>query len=211
MDKFKLLAMAAAISAGLLGSAGVMAANNPSEASPTRSTGDFDITFFNETQIVLYGLEDIDLYSTDSTVAPGTVDFTTPAPGQQTYTPICVASNIGSGDATTADNFYEIALSSTNDFQLENSAGSVSVPYSLILKNINSPLNTWGGAGNSDGGEYYDNTVLVADSTDITNSIQAECPSDTTAGRIIDVDLTGATAVAAGVYSDTVTVVVAPI
>ena len=210
MKKFKTLALAAAVSAGVLGSAGVMAAVNPSEPSNDRSEGQFDITFFNETKIVLYGLDDIDLYSTESADVPGSVDFDNPSPGQRTFTPICVASNIGSGDSGISDNYYEIALWSTNDFQLENSAGTVSVPYSLTLKNINSPLNKWGGGDGSAGGDYYENDVLVADSTDIQNSIQADCPSDTARGRIIDVELTGTDTVAAGVYSDTVTVVVAP-
>ena len=198
MKKFKTLALAAAISAGLLGSAGVMAATQ-GELSDTRSEGTFDITFFNETQIILYGLEDIDLFSTSPSVSGD----------EFKYTPVCVASNIGSSDTDVDDNKYEIALSSDQDFKLESGeSGLGNIPYKLTVVDTGVPKGTWGDGGAVDNGAY-DDTALQVDSL-LVNEPPA-CNSTDSVDRVIRVDLVDALAAAAGVYSDTVTVTVAPL
>ncbi len=85
MKTLKTLALATAVSAGLLGSAGAIAANNPPSATPLKSSGDFEILFDNGTQLKLYGLKDVDITQSDATADPS---------GLNGSTPVCVAANV---------------------------------------------------------------------------------------------------------------------
>ncbi|WP_157674151.1 hypothetical protein [Endozoicomonas ascidiicola] len=175
----------------------VCAAFNPPDPDNTSSTGTFDITFYNETQILLYGLKDVVFHSTSATAAPSEVEAG--------FTPFCVAETIG---GKSSANQYEISLASSNDFNLKNAADVVSIPYTLTVMNGGTAIRdgVWGGGKNPSG--FFSTEKLPAD---VAIGGTYTCDSSLTVNRSIKVDVTGSTPVAAGVYNDTVTVIVTPI
>ncbi len=146
------------------------------------STGKFDITFFNETEIKLFGLEDITLFND-----------TDPSSGDKTGTSkVCVASNVPN---------YNVTLTSNQSFELSGGSGTTdTIAYSLVFDD-GSTQGTWDTAAGNDktvGGFLRTNTstsdTTCVDGTDITVTLA---------------DAAYASA-ATGVYTDTVTVTVAP-
>ena len=102
MKTLKTLALATAVSTGLLGSVGAMAANDGT--LDTTSQGDFDITFSKDDQARIWGLVDLNL--TDSNGSDGTAlehNF-------------CVFSN----KSGTGSNQYDMQIDSANGFKLIN-------------------------------------------------------------------------------------------
>ncbi|WP_067516286.1 hypothetical protein [Endozoicomonas ascidiicola] len=178
-----------------------LAAVNPTEPGISNSEGSFTITYFNGTKILLYGLKDITLTS-DAADSP-----VTSAQGEH-VTPFCVAE--------TAESLpYQISLASANNFELKTTSsllGAPTIPYLVTVQSSNSgTLNSVGvwGAGEHASGVFVKNDNLLADSA--IGSAPYICNSSATEGRSIKVGLTGDAKVPAGVYSDTVTVVVSPI
>ena len=123
MKTFKTLTLAAAISAGLLGSAGVMAANDGSPGAS--STGEFLIEFEVDGQIVIKGMDNITL--------PDGANDDGDLIGWDT---VCV------GTTSSAGSYSVTAATDTGDFKLTNTTGGSggTAPYTLYYADgINNP------------------------------------------------------------------------
>ncbi|WP_422135310.1 MULTISPECIES: hypothetical protein [unclassified Endozoicomonas] len=181
--EFKKVAVALALSAGLA-SFGLQAATNPGSPSDTTSSGDFDITLYNSTQIQIYGLDDVEIVDTGTADATGT-------------TPVCVAANV--------DNF-NISMSSTSAFNLTNAGGASNIPYTLTLQDSGGTAiadGVWGVGQNSNGEQ---SSTDLARTTGNFADVASGCSGSYSI--LVTPDYTGA---ADGLYADTVTVEVAPI
>ncbi|WP_299734427.1 hypothetical protein [uncultured Endozoicomonas sp.] len=186
----------------ILFASSLFAASNPAAPGTKESSGTFTITYYNGTKILLYGLQDIELTSDDANTSPNPTSLT-----GQAYTPFCVAETPNTGP-------YQIALSSDTDFALKNSSTTSSaknIPYTLTVKSDTTDIGTWGtGSGNTKKGEFIQSPALTPDSSILSSDGPYTCSSTNTTGRSIAVALTGTDAADAGIYTDTVTVTVAP-
>ncbi|WP_062265977.1 hypothetical protein [Endozoicomonas arenosclerae] len=190
--EFKKVAVAIALSAGLA-SSGLQAATNPPVATNGSSTGNFDITLNNNTQIRIYGLQDVVIDDAGTGVATGT-------------TPVCVASNVDD---------FNISMSALGGtFELSNTAAvgagaaAANVPYTLQLQNnVDSDIanGLWGGSGLGEG--IQSPTALARSSNDPVN-LPANCTGANSYKIKVTPTYTGA---APGVYTGTATVTVSPI
>lgn len=131
MKTFKTLALAAAVSAGLLSSAGVMAARQ-GELGAT-SDGDFDILYVKGQQVRIWGLKD---FVFDNSSAGGLTQSEN----------ICVFSN-----GNNSSNQYKLTVTSDNGdagdsdeyFKLSDGADvPTTVNYSFVFKD-NSGTSVW--------------------------------------------------------------------
>ena len=112
MKKFKTLALATAVSAGLLGSAGVMAAPVQGELG-NYSEGKFDINLKIEPQVKISSLEDLDLKYTGNSPAFGLAQF-------------CVhSSDTGSKYKIKASTTYDDGVEKSDKFALGNGSKSI--------------------------------------------------------------------------------------
>lgn len=187
MNKFKLLAMAAAISAGLLGSAGVMAAQDSELVENDVAKGWFDIFLFNNSEAKIWGLED---YIFDN------------ASGDTITKPVCVWTN--------TDEFRMTVESSNGNFTLQDAGDAKGADYTVTIDDgEGTDPAVWGD------GEYTSGFSPLTDfivGTGITDP-DADCgAAGATRNVNVKIDLTRATPLAdPGAYSDRVTLTVAPI
>ena len=112
MKTFKTLALAAAISAGLLGAAGAMAEKQGTLGST--SDGDFDITLVHAAGVRIWGLQDFNFNTEAGTTL------------QQRAINICVFTNSSS---STTDGQYDI-VATGSDPELSSGAGQT-LPYTV--------------------------------------------------------------------------------
>lgn len=186
----------------LVAATAVMAAVNPESPGIKSSEGSFRITYFNGTQILIYGLEDIELSSADATESPTSANLK-----GKDFTPFCVAETPETGH-------YEISISSPTNFKLTSSSvGATNIPYILTVQSSENghitEVGQWGwGDDTHKSGTFAQNEALTADS-----GIKPPytCNSSLSQGRTISVELVDPDLVSAGAYADEVTVTVAPI
>ena len=191
MKKFKTLALAAAVSAGLLSSAGVMAARQ-GELGAT-SDGDFEINYNVSPSVRIWGLEDMSFTGNLSSGDKDTFNF-------------CTYSN------NTDEVLIEVESENT-DFALNptDAAGGL-LPYTVTIvdKDVAATTDTWGKdnlATGTQGSFRYpaDKTVGVVDGDNL-------CIGTSYEQNTLTVDILPVTgSIADGVYSDTVTLTVTPI
>ncbi len=191
MKKFKTLALAAAVSAGLLASTGVMAAEDGGLETNGPSVGWFDIFLYNNAKAKIWGLEDFTF--------TGTTDPNTDSKN------VCVWTNTSE---------YRMTVESDNgDFKLKDAADGVGADYTVTIKNTQGTEYTeiWGaGAGqNGDGFTPTTDFIVGTGNYAIEPTTDAAC-----AGRQnvnVKIDLSNVNAAVTGAYSDRVTLTVAPI
>lgn len=187
MNKFKLLAMAAAVSAGLLGSAGVMAAQDSELVTDGPASGWFDIFLFNNAQAKIWGLED---YIFDATS------------GDTLDKDVCVYTN-------TAE-FRMTVESSNGDFTLLDAADAKGADYKVTIEDKEgTDPEVWGAGEYASGFSPLTDFIVGANTTDPN----VDCGgSNATRNVNVKIDLTRALPLAdPGAYSDRVTLTVAPI
>ena len=187
MNKFKLLAMAAAVSAGLLGSAGVMAAQDSELVTDGPASGWFDIFLFNNAEAKIWGLED---YIFDATS------------GDSLTKDVCVYTN--------TEEFRMTVESDNGDFTLLDAADAKGADYKVTIGDINGSASEVWGAGEYTSG-FSPLTDFIVGAT-MTNP-NVDCGgSGATRNVNVQIDLTRASPLAdPGAYSDRVTLTVAPI
>ena len=199
MNTFKTLALAAAVSAGLLGSTGVMAARQ-GELGVT-SDGDFEINFQKGSIAKIWGFDDINL--TDQTIdeANAVTDN------------ICVFTN-----KAVNSNDFKLEIESTNAFQL---AGSGETSDGTDIPTIDYDIKVAGiqgeGTGELDNSEVthgIDNTVN-SDQSPLNAGPILEQPRplfDCAGSENFKVSVWAASlaSIQTGTYSDTVTLTVTP-
>ena len=181
MKTFKTLALVAVISAGMLGTSGVMAAFNPEETSPQRSSGNFEIKLFNETGIQVYGLDDVEMYKS----VGGLYNVTAP---------VCVAANVET---------YKMRLESQGGFQFNNNSN---LAYTVELQAISGnpiPDAKWG-VGLLESGDYSETPV----DRDGSNT-QLGCTTERKHQFFIN--LPNGDSADVGTYTDQITVTVEPV
>ncbi|WBA80953.1 hypothetical protein [Endozoicomonas sp. GU-1] len=126
MKTLKTLALATAVSAGLLGSVGVMAANQGSLGA--NSNGDFDITLVHASGVRIWGLEDFtfDTNGDDSTLQSSNKD-------------LCIFTN----DATSStDGQYDI-IATGSSLTLSNGVPADALVYKVEFKDSNSSTGSY--------------------------------------------------------------------
>lgn len=191
--EFKKVAVALALSAGLA-SFGLQAATNPGSPTDNSSSGDFDITLYNNSKIQIFGLEDVEINDTDG--LPGAADATG-------FTPVCVAAN--------TDQFNISMSTAGGTFELTNTdsgAGAANIPYTLQLKDAGGSNVTdglWGDSGNNSG--ELSGTALNVTTNDFGN-LPACSGAANSYSILVTPDYTSADP---GIYTGTATVVVSPI
>ena len=188
MNKFKLLAMAAAVSAGLLGSAGVMAAQDSGLVTDGPASGWFDIFLFNNAEAKIWGLED---YIFDATS------------GNSLSKDVCVYTN--------TEEFRMTVESDNGDFTLLDAADAKGADYTVTIEDKESTPNNgiWGDGEYDSGFSPLTDFVVGATMTDPN----VDCGgSNATRNVNVKIDLTRVSPLAdPGAYSDRVTLTVAPI
>ena len=191
MNKFKLLAMAAAVSAGLLGSAGSMAANQGPLGQT--SQGDFDITYVKGQQVRIWGLKD---FVFDNSSADGLTRSEN----------ICVFSN-----GNNSSNQYKLTVTSDNGdagdsgeyFILSDGADApTTVNYSFVFKDSNG-ASVWSTADDDSRDQVVEiNAGLLVDQPN---------PNEDCVATNATIDITIPTApTQTGVYTDGITLLVEP-
>ena len=187
MDKFKLLAMAAAISAGLLGSAGVMAAQDSELVEDGPASGWFDIFLFNNAEAKIWGLED---YIFDD------------ASGDSIEKGVCVYTN--------TDEFRMTVESSNGDFTLLDAANGKGADYKVTIEDKGgTDPEVWGDGEYTSGFSPLTDFVVGATTTDPDVDCGA---ANATRNVNVKIDITRTSSLAdPGAYSDRVTLTVAPI
>ncbi|MBO9494599.1 hypothetical protein J7438_10925 [Thalassotalea sp. G20_0] len=191
MKTFKTLALVVAVSAGLLSSAGVMAARQGT-VGPT-SNGDFEINYNVNPSVRIWGLEDMSFTGSLGSAVTDNFNF-------------CTYSN------NTDKVLIEVASTNT-DFALNTTAVSGGpIPYTVTIvdKDVSTTTDTWG-AGNlasgTQGSFQYsaDKTVVGEDPNNVCIGTAYELNK-------LTVDIPAVSGVIAdGVYSDIVTLTVTPI
>ncbi|WP_252177021.1 hypothetical protein [Endozoicomonas sp. 4G] len=185
------IAIAVALSAGMA-SSGLQAATNPGSPSDSSSTGDFDITLYNNSKIQIYGLEDVEINDTDG--LPGATNATG-------STPVCVAANAAQ---------FNISMgTASGTFELTNtdSGSGTTVPYTLQLKDAGGTDTSdglWGVGGNNSGELSGDDLTVT---TNDFNNVSA-CSGANSYSIVVAPDYTNADP---GIYTGTATVTVSPI
>ncbi len=191
MKKFKTLALAAAVSAGLLSSTGVMAARQ-GELGAT-SDGDFEINYNVSPSVRIWGLEDMSFTGPLTSEVSDTFDF-------------CTYSN------NTDEVLIEVESTNT-DFALNTTAAAGGlIPYTVTIvdQNAAGTTDTWGDENLASGAQGFfrypaDSTAGVADGDNVCigtgydlNTLTVKIPAVSSS-------------IGDGVYSDTVTLTVTPI
>lgn len=186
MKTFKTLALAAAVSAGVLGASEVMAA--PVQGGlGTESVGKFDITFKKDAKAAIWGMRDL----------PFTKDETKTLNA-------CVYSS-------TAGVQFQVSTA-TGNFSLTD--GSNTAPFDVTIKSTKTPAHTakWGagGLGHEDISPVNFNVTGATEPTpDDGSPITSVCTGD---DQTIDIDvsLTGTASLVDGEYTETITLTVEP-
>ncbi|MGB0360672.1 MAG: hypothetical protein ACPGEF_04585 [Endozoicomonas sp.] len=188
MKTFKTLALATAVSASLLATTGVMAATQ-GDFGIASSQGSFDISLFNETEVRIFGLEDVSLVNPNDTPTPGDLSGNTN---------VCVYANVPN---------YTVSLASTNGFALQGGSGTEdSVRYNLDYEREGAASETWSSRpGDNRSGMFAGNFERSVDDRE-----QQECTTGVTAIKV-NISEEDYARVDTGVYTDTVTVTVAAI
>lgn len=190
MNKFKILALAAAVSAGLLGSAGVMAANQGD--LDTTSKGDFYINYVKGENARIWGLENLAMDDTHLTGAEKTQE-------------ICIYSN-----KNNTSNAYELTLESANSFVLKDQSETPesNIAYNIKVDGIGigvGSLDSTDNNGTTD--TYTDNLNAGAISSQPNPGL--ECSASARNAKI-SVWFGSAPNVATGYFTDLITMTVAP-
>ncbi|WP_257264493.1 hypothetical protein [Endozoicomonas sp. ONNA2] len=186
MKTLKTLALATAVSTGLLGAVGAMAATQGAVGGS--STGDFDVSFIKPGEVAIWGMRDI----------PFTAD------GTKTLQ-ACVYSS-------TTDVQFQLNTD-TEDFGLhldpDNPDANPAITFTVDVKDKNSASELWG-----DGGLAHGNTSIKTFGV-IGAAKPANPASDICTGtdQTIDIDVTvaGTSGAADGEYTNTVELVVSAI
>ncbi|WP_257281223.1 hypothetical protein [Endozoicomonas sp. ISHI1] len=181
--EFKKVAVAIALSAGLA-SVGLQAAQDGELGTDsTGSTGNFDINLYNNAQSRVFGLQDINLDSGEST---------------ESYN-FCVYSN-------TDFARFEVS-SASGDFSLTSGGGSA-LPYTLALDEISgsSPA-TWGESNLGSGEVSTKNFPATGSGVVDNNTVCSAFGENVT----VTVNVDTSTVADPGAYSDRVTLTVTAI
>lgn len=195
MKTFKTLALAAAVSAGLLSSAGVMAARQGELG--TSSDGDFEITYNLNPQVRIWGLEDMSFNGDLGSAQFDSFDF-------------CTFSNNTEEVLITVD-------SANGDFALNStpgvSGGPIGYELKITDKDDTDQSDTWGGTGNLGNGQQGYSQYSASMTPGVTNDTVA-CTGTGYSLNTLRVDIPAVTSgapTAAGDYSDTVTLTISAI
>lgn len=186
MNKLKTLALATAVSAGLLGAGGVLAAVNGTVGET--STGKFDIRLNKDAKVAIWGMRDLPFTKDDTKTLNACVYSTT--------------GNVQFQLSTTADEFI-----------LRNGDPKVNDPAFTVSVTDDQKTTLWGAAGLSSGDTSTENFSVVGAIAEPTNSngiISKACTGD---DQTIDISVavTGTSSAGEGAYSNEVTLVVSPI
>lgn len=187
MKKFKTLALAAAVSAGLLASAGVMAAQDSELVEDGPASGWFDIFLFNNAEAKIWGLED---YIFDDTS------------GDSIDKDVCVYTN--------TEEFRMTVESSNGDFTLLDAADGKGADYTVTIEDKGgTDPEVWGAGEYTSGFSPLTDFLVGATTTDPDVDCGA---ANATKNVNVKIDITRASPLAdPGAYSDRVTLTVAPI
>ena len=185
MRKFKTLVLAAAVSAGLLTSAGVMAAQDSELVDNGPASGWFDIFLFNNAEAKIWGLEDYIFDDTSSLVKD-----------------VCVYTN--------TEEFRMTVESSNGDFTLLDAADAKGADYTVIIEDKEGTApEVWGASQHPSGFSPLIDFKVGANTSDPDVDCGA---SNATRNVNVTINLTRTTPLAdPGAYSDRVTLTVAPI
>ena len=191
MKTFKTLALAVAVSAGLLGSAGVMAANQGK--LDTESTGDFYINYVKGENARIWGLEDLAMDDSHLVETPKTQE-------------ICIYSN-----KDNTSNTYELTLESANSFVLKDQSETSGSDIAYKIKVEGDGVVGQGtlDSSNLTGGNKYVNSSMKAGEIPLQPNPVLEC-SASEHNAIISVWFESAPNVATGYFTDFITMTVAP-
>ena len=192
MKKFKTLALAAAVSAGLLGAAGVMAATQGTLEET--SNGDFTIFLNKGISVAVWGFKDL-YFISNSTAIPS---------GSETVA-LCV-TNSGAPDSQV-----RFMVESTSDnFTLKNDS-VVGGSYTVTIedKGSSSTKALWGDGGLTTG-LFSEEAFEAGIAEPLAGATLCNTTSDNHTVNM-KIDVTPDTNAVAGVYSDIVTVTVTPI
>lgn len=192
MKKFKTLALAAAVSAGLLGAAGVMAATQGTVGET--SNGDFTIFLNKDIKVAVWGFKDL-YFISDGTAIPS---------GSETVA-LCVTNS----EAPDAQVRFMVE-SASDEFKLENastSGGSYTVK--IEDKDNSATFAQWGGDELTNG-LFSETAFEAATAEPAAGATLCDTNSDNYTVNMT-IDVTPEPTVVAGVYSDVVTVTVTPI
>ncbi|MBO9482122.1 hypothetical protein [Salinisphaera sp. G21_0] len=193
MKTLRTLVLATAVSAGLLGSAGVIAATQGT-AGPT-SKGTFDIKFEKGSVAKVWGFSDIPLNGTQISESTAATDL------------ICVFTN-----KAVLSNDYQLEIASLNKFQLvgAGSDGSTAIDYGIKVSGYGQ------GSGSLDNSSITPGTDLnVISTTNLKAGAlltqpkpNLDCANEN--AQIAVWVTSDISSLAGGSYSDTVTLVVTP-
>lgn len=191
MKTLRTMALATAVSAGLLGSVGAMAANQGSLGGT--SNGDFDITIVNSSGVRIWGLQDF-TFDTDGTSSL-----------QQSDINICIFTN---DSTSTTDGQYDI-IATGSDLVLSNGGGSDTLNYTVEYSDSKDATNAY---------QTLISAGTIATEVDELNAGNLFSQPDPTLGDVcnaadtnanvrVTIDPTGATS---GTYTGTVYLAISP-
>ena len=194
MKKFKTLALAAAVSTGLLASSGVMAAFEDGELQINLpSEGWFDIFLYNNAQAKIWGLDDIEFLG---------VINTSSAAEKTKNMDVCVWTN-------TSD--FRMTVASANNFTLQGGSENEGAKYTVTIADAISGVTPTKTAVWGDGNDSDDALTEFLVGTSITDH-EPDCGTGGAVRNVnVKIDLTSVTAVTPGAFSDRVTLTVTPI
>ncbi|WP_066015943.1 hypothetical protein [Endozoicomonas atrinae] len=182
MKTLKTLALATAVSAGLLGAGGAMAVVVDGDLATDQSIGKFDITLTTNTMIRVWGLDDVseDVDSVSSLPTPLATDF-------------CVYTN-------GTNNQFDLTVSTGKGFELYNDGNSGSLEYALEI----------GDAGATQKKANFNSETNITELFDAGAS-QPDPAQECSTGNMsmqVSFSQTGLNALPDGTYTDTVTITV---
>ena len=191
MKKFKTLALAAAVSAGLLASTGVMAAQDSALVENGPASGWFDIFLFNNAKAKIWGLRDFN-FDDES--------------GDTDNEDVCVYTNTDE---------FRMTVESANategkPFTLMSASDAVGGTYKVTIEDKADTPNTetWGDGGHPSGFGDLTDFVVGAGMTEPN----AVCGATNATKNVnVKIDISRESSLTEGAYSDRVYLTVAPI
>ncbi len=205
MKTLKTLALATAVSAGLLGSVGAMAATDAPNPTPTSSTGNFEIDLTILELARVWGLDDFPLTynSSDNTIASVEKDFCIFSNKNFTSNEftLTVSSLNGNGNGNTAKSFTLIDEAASTQ-----GSDTASIPYKITIAENKDEGKSVSTASGKNDQEFTLNAGALSDQK---NPWTDSC-SVGTGNMTLKVEVTGNIIFPEGIYSDNVTLQVEP-